>query len=279
MAEAQQQQQDEDLVLSFFPDPPPFFRHFTSENQERLKKIEQETATDEDDKSISNYGSKLSAEQILALPTELRYLIPPEPPADDEEFNVFGEAAKATGSDVFMKNMEFISHAIKEEGVLPEWTYEQLFPTTTTSHSNISSTPATLDRQSYLFRFLRSMLLSYISLLGIVATDPLSSAKDDQIANILTMVTNMHALINEYRPHQARETLIVKMEEQLERQRKEVEGVKRMRERVREVLQGFEEDISGKKEEVKVGNTLVWEDDKNKMGQRDMWQTLDELLG
>ncbi|KAJ4378039.1 Mediator of RNA polymerase II transcription subunit 7 [Neocucurbitaria cava] len=277
MAEAQQQQQDEDLVLSFFPDPPPFFRHFTSENQERLKKIEQETATDEDDKSNSNHGSKLSAEHILALPTELRYLIPPEPPVDNEEFKVFGEAAKATGSDVFTKNMEFISHAIKEEGVLPEWTYEQLFPTTT-SDPNISSTPATLDRQSYLFRFLRSILLSYISLLGIVATDPLSSAKDDQIANILTMVTNIHALINEYRPHQARETLIVKMEEQLERKRKEVEGVKRMRERVREVLHGFEEDIPGKKDEVMVGNALEREDDNNKMGQRDMWQTLDELL-
>ncbi|CAO2647600.1 Nn.00g085220.m01.CDS01 [Neocucurbitaria sp. VM-36] len=279
MADPQQQQQDEDLVLSFFPDPPPFFRHFTSENRERLTEIEKEAATGDDDKSASHHGPRLSAEQILSLPTELRYLIPPEPPADDEEFKVFGEAAKAKGSDIFLKNMELISHAIREEGVLPEWTYEQLYPSSTTSHPSTTSTPATLDRQSYLFRFLRSILLSYISLLGLVATDPVSPAKDDQIANILTMVTNMHALINEYRPHQARETLIAKMEEQLQRKRKEVEGVTKMGERVREVLEGFEKGVPGKKEEVKMDYIVEREDDKIKAVQRHMWEAMDEILG
>ncbi|KAF1850250.1 uncharacterized protein K460DRAFT_266774, partial [Cucurbitaria berberidis CBS 394.84] len=279
MADPQQQQQDEDLILSFFPDPPPFYRHFTAENRERLGEIEKEAATGDGELATSALGSYLSAEQILALPTELRYLIPPAPPADDEEFKVFGEATKAKGSDLFSKNMELISHRMKEEGVLQDWTYEQLYHTTPPSQPTTTSTPTTLDRQNYLFRFLRSMLLSYISLLGLVAIDPVSPAKDDQIAHILTMVTNMHALINEYRPHQARETLIAKMEEQLERKVKEVEGVRKVGERVRGVLEGFKNAVPGEKDEAKVADTIVNDEDRAQMTQAHMWGSVDEILG
>lgn len=289
---ADHQQHDEDLVLSFFPDPPPFYKHFTAENLERLKDIEKQAPDTEDDKGTK--PPKLSAEQILALPTELRYLIPPEPPADDEEFHVFGEATKAKGTDTFLKNMQFISTRVAEEGVLQDWKYEQLYPSSSSSSqapavgSTLSTTtpPSSVDRQSYLFRFLRSILLSYISLLGIVALNPVSPAKDDKTADILTLVTNMHALINEYRPHQARETLIAKMEEQVQRKRNEVEGVRKISERVREVLKGFgaeapaeEGGKQGDRDAKAEGLGRASEEDKRRMGQRRMWRAMDELLG
>ncbi|OAL52533.1 mediator of RNA polymerase II transcription subunit 7 [Pyrenochaeta sp. DS3sAY3a] len=282
-----QQQHDEDLVLSFFPDPPPFYKHFTPENLERLKDIEQQAPDAGDDKGA--LPPKLSAEQILALPTELRYLIPPEPPADDEEFHVFGEATKAKGTDTFLKNMQFISTRVAEEGVLQAWKYEQLYPTSSSqaqlATGTLSTPPSSVDRQAYLFRFLRSILLSYMSLLGIVALNPVSPAKDDKTADILTLVTNMHALINEYRPHQARETLIAKMEEQVQRKRGEVEGVRKISERVREVLRGFGAEAPGEeggKQGERDGKSEVGrasEEDKRRMGQRRMWRAMDELLG
>jgi mediator of RNA polymerase II transcription subunit 7 len=131
MADPQQPAQidDEDVILSFFPDPPPFYKHFTSENLARLREIEKDAGLldENDDKtnpySIAASATKLSPEQILALPTELRYLIPPEPPADDAEFHVFDTVAKAKGTDVFMKNMEYIADQLKMQGVFEDWQY------------------------------------------------------------------------------------------------------------------------------------------------------------
>jgi mediator of RNA polymerase II transcription subunit 7 len=277
MAEQQQQQQaqeDEDLKLAFFPPPPPFYQHFTTENKDRLEAVEKDAGLD----TARNDGNsaRLSTEQILALPTELRYLVPPEPPKDIEEFKVFGTVTKAKGSDTFNKTMEWISRTLAADYTLTGWEYEQLYPSTDAS----SSASSTLDRQRYLFRFLRSILLAYIELLGIVAHNPTSDNKDDKLKDILTMVTNMHALINEYRPHQARETLIREMERQVERKRKEIEGVRQMKERVGEVLEGFGRDMPGEKTgEASEEAATSSEEDRKREAQRHMWQGLDEILG
>ncbi|KAH7069849.1 mediator of RNA polymerase II transcription subunit 7 [Paraphoma chrysanthemicola] len=268
----QQQEEDEDLKLPFFPPPPPFYQHFTTENKERLKEIENEAALDtltEDDNA-----AKLSAEQILALPTELRYLIPPAPPADNGEFKVFGTVTSARGSDAFEKTMEWISRTLAVDYTLEGWKYEQLYPSTSAS----SSASASIDRQRYLFRFLRSILVAYIELLGIVAINPTSEQKNQKLKDILTMVTNMHALINEYRPHQARETLILEMERQVERKKREIEGVRKMKERVGEVLEGFGREIPAEKV-AENGEVVVGEEERRRDAQRGMWRALDEVLG
>lgn len=55
-------------------------------------------------------------------------------------------------------------------------------------------------------------------------------------ADIQTILFNMHYLINQYRPHQARETLILQMEEQLERVRRETDENREATRRVDETL-------------------------------------------
>ncbi|CAA9966082.1 hypothetical protein CFE70_009478 [Pyrenophora teres f. teres 0-1] len=287
MADQQPPPEDEDLILSFFPDPPPFYKHFTTENLKRLKEIEEEATPDNGDTKASS-ATKLTTEQILALPTELRYLIPPEPPGDDDEFHVFDVVTKAKGTNVFMKNMEYIAHNLAMEGVFTDWTYEQLYPSGDAGDNDPSSSQqptatnsATLDRQNYLFRFLRSILLNYISLLGIVAANPTSDQKEQKLKDIMTMVANMHALINEYRPHQARHTLIERMEEQVRRKREEVEGVRRMGEKVREVLSGFGavdgEDKGGVKD-MEVEEKVLREEDVRREAFKGMWEAADEVL-
>jgi mediator of RNA polymerase II transcription subunit 7 len=275
MAEQQQQaQEDEDLKLAFFPPPPPFYQHFTVENRDRLEAAKKDAGIDTT--SNDEKSPRLSTEQVLALPTELRYLVPPEPPNDTEEFKVFGTVTKAKGSDTFNNTMEWIGRTLAADYTLTDWTYEQLYPSTDAS----SSASSTLDRQRYLFRFLRSILLAYIELLGIVANNPTSDNKDDKLKDILTMVTNMHALINEYRPHQARETLIREMERQVERKRKEIEGVKQMKERIGEVLEGFGRDVPGEKTgETNEEPAISSEEERKREAQRHMWQGLDEILG
>ncbi|KAF1912170.1 MED7 protein-domain-containing protein [Ampelomyces quisqualis] len=172
--------------------------------------------------------------------------------------------------------MEWISRTLAADYTLIGWKYEQLYPSTDAS----SSASSTLDRQRYLFRFLRSILVAYMELLGIVAVNPTSEHKDDKLKDILTMVTNMHALINEYRPHQARETLIREMERQVERKKKEIEGVRKMQDRVGEVLEGFRRDVPEEKANDGAAEVaVVSEDDRRRDAQRHMWQGMEELLG
>ena len=287
MADPQPPPDDEDLILSYFPDPPPFYKHFTTENVKRLKEIEEEATSDNGDTKAS-LTMKLTTEQILALPTELRYLIPPEPPGDDDEFHVFDVVTKAKGTNVFMKNMEYIAHNLTMEGVFTDWKYEQLYPPSgggddpsTTSQQPTTTNSSSLDRQNYLFRFLRSILLSYISLLGIVAANPTSEQKEQKLKDIMTMVANMHALINEYRPHQARHTLIERMEEQVRRKREEVEGVRRMGEKVREVLAGFgavDGEDKGVVKDADVDDGVLREDEVRREAFKGMWKAADEVL-
>jgi mediator of RNA polymerase II transcription subunit 7 len=273
-ADAQRQaEEDQGLKLPPYPPPPPFYLKFTTENKDRLEEIKKETGIDT--ATDNGKSSQLSAEQILALPTELRYLIPPEPPADTEEFKVFGTVTQLKGRDTFSGTMEWISQTLAGDFTLLDWKYEQLYPSTDASNSASS----TLDRQRYLFRFLRSILVAYIELLGIVAVNPTADQKDDKLKDILTMVTNMHALINEYRPHQARETLIREMERQVERKKREIEGVRKMKERVGGVLDGFGREVPSEKAEDKDDEGAVTcEEEKKREAQRQMWQAMDEML-
>ena len=73
MADADQPQQ---LPEAPFPAPPPFWRHFTTANEEELKKIE--SSSDEQVKQ--------------KLPLHLVYLHPPPPPAPSaEHYTIFGQ--------------------------------------------------------------------------------------------------------------------------------------------------------------------------------------------
>ena len=56
------------------------------------------------------------------------------------------------------------------------------------------------------------------------------------------MFENVYQIVNEYRPHQARERLIEMMEERIERGRKEVEEIERLKGRVGVLVGG---DTSG----------------------------------
>jgi mediator of RNA polymerase II transcription subunit 7 len=274
MADAQQQpnEDDADLLIAPLPPPPPFFQHFTTGNLEKLSAIQTENQLD----TLTDDGApaQLSAEQILALPIELRYLIPPEPPADSDEFKVFGAVTSVKGTDSFAKAMEFISRSLGGDYTLTDWTYEKLYASTDAS----SSAAATTSRQKDLFGFNRSLTVAYLELLGILSVNPTSEQKDQKLRDILTLVTNMHALINEYRPHQARETLILEMERQVERKKREIEGVRKMRERVREVLEGFGREVPG--ERVESGEEEVKSEEVRRgEAQRCMWMAMDEILG
>lgn len=275
-------------VINYWPDPPPFYKHFTTDNLERIKEIESKASNDAESTTIDTTASAiLSTDQILALPTELRYLIPPQPPNDNESFHVFGEPAKSSATNNFTQTMEFISKTLGSQYILNDWTYTQLYPSANSpsadSSSNSHSTEANIDRQQYLNRFNRSIIIEYLSLLGLLVLNPKSEQKNTKLKHILTLVCNMHALINEYRPHQARETLIRIMEEQVARKRAEIAGVKAIGKKVNGVLEGFGKavDAEGERgglEEVMEPVYKGTKEDRRKEAQRGMWDAMEDML-
>ncbi|KAF2463087.1 uncharacterized protein BDR25DRAFT_307980 [Lindgomyces ingoldianus] len=252
--------EDELINGSFFPLPPPFYKHFTPENQQRLKEFK-ETAGIYNTQASTPH---LSAEQLVKLPPELRFLVPPEPPADDEKYRVFGGEVQLNQSSP----------------KLSDWGYEQLYPsppTPTPGEDPSVQSEWSLNRAEYLQRLIRSALLKFLELLGIMSTDPVKWR--DAMGDLGTLAANMHALINEYRDHQMRETLIIMMEEQLERKRAEVEGVRKMKHKVEEALLGFAKNAPRKMESATEHLDPSSPEEKRKESQRHMWQAMDEILG
>lgn len=81
--------------------------------------------------------------------------------------------------------------------------------------------PQKYDRKIELKKLNRSILICFLELLDILIENPASPERNQKIQDINILFINMHHLINEYRPHQAEETLRVIME----RQRKQREDI------------------------------------------------------
>lgn len=194
--------------MAWAPNPPNFYKQFTNENVARLEQLRAESTTTS------------PSQPLLNLPPELRYLVPPAPPSDDGDYRLFGQPR--TTRDYLRP--------------LPEQDIEQLYPSSANEgdDNNDPSSDWTLDRQFYLKSLTRSIMLSFLELVGMLAENPLEAHKKQE--QIKTMYLNALHLVNEYRPHQARESLILRMEDEIEKGRKEVEEVRLLRERVEALL-------------------------------------------
>jgi len=93
------------------------------------------------------------------------------------------------------------------------------------------------DRAFILKKLAKSLLLNFLELVGVLSINAEDYKEKNNDLN--TLFTNFHHLLNEYRPHQARESLILMMQDQLERSRAETQGIKDMRAKVEGVLEGL----------------------------------------
>jgi len=159
---------------------------------------------------------------------------------------------------------------LKEQGLT------QLYPSPPITPSGSAEASWTLDRAFYLKKSVRSILLNFLELVGILSQNPESF--EDKIKDLEVLFLNAHALVNEYRPHQARETLILMMEEQVERKKAEIEGVSRMKEKVENVISELAKEgreSAGDEYDVAVQlNPEEW----TKMEEKSVWKTLHEEL-
>lgn len=79
----------ERALSATFPPPPPFWKHFTTDNLNKLEQIKEEHSKQHTG-SVRKKKWTPAELQSLNVPAELRYLIPPEIPKTGS-YNVFGE--------------------------------------------------------------------------------------------------------------------------------------------------------------------------------------------
>ncbi|KAH0614855.1 uncharacterized protein H6S33_000491 [Morchella sextelata] len=187
-----------------FPPPPTFFTHFTPENLAALKELR---------------GADGALPPAELLPEELKCLVPP--PLPEGGYRAFGETW----------TLPEIYPSLAQSGI------QQLYPDPTTATPNGKEKALSLDRTLELRRLSQSLLLNYLELVGVMGIAP--EQFHEKTAALETILFNMHHLINEYRPHQARETLCLRMEEQLEKIRRETEENRRVVGQIEEVLAGL----------------------------------------
>lgn len=245
MAE-QQQQQPSNVLAAAFPSPPPFFQHFTVENIERIaalraaKQAESfQPSSGPQSNSNETSGTK-QALRLLDLPPELRFLQPPEPPAEGV-YRSFGDVFNVSYLwwPWLALSLILIMLLKLNEGLpsLAEQGIDQLYTPPGTPSASGSGSHS--DRALILKRIAKSLLLNFLELMGIMSINPEQYA--EKIQDLRTLFINFHHLLNEYRPHQARESLIMMMEDQLERSNSETAGIERMKAKVEGILNGLGE--------------------------------------
>ena len=137
----------------------------------------------------------------------------------------------------------------------------------------------------------RSILLNFLELVGILGVNPSHAA--DKTEHLQTLFYNIHDLINQYRPHQARESLVLMMEEQLDRFRVEKDSLKESKTKMEDLMKtiraggtmGPHKDDQSRGSDSSNGkvngtmNGISDEADGRREKQRQRWATLEEELG
>ena len=96
--------------------------------------------------------------------------------------------------------------------------------------------PQNYDHKRELKKLNHSILANFLDLLDILIKAPDSHKRGEKIDDLTLLFIHMHHLINEFRPHQARETLRVMMEVQQRQRLETAERFQKHLEKVQEML-------------------------------------------
>lgn len=114
--------------------------------------------------------------------------------------------------------------------------------------------PHNYDPKKELKKLNHSILVSFLDLLDILIKSPSSPKRQEKIEDLQLVFINMHHLINEFRPHQARETLRVMLEQQRTQRLETAERFQKHLDKVQEMLQST---IQGLPDEGTLDSKLV----------------------
>ena len=98
--------------------------------------------------------------------------------------------------------------------------------------------PKSFDHKKELKKINHSIVVNFLDLIDVLIVSPGSAKREEKIEDLNLLFIHMHHLINEFRPHQARETLRVMMEVQKRQRLETAERFQKQMEKVTQILQG-----------------------------------------
>ncbi|KAK8919859.1 Mediator of RNA polymerase II transcription subunit 7 [Metarhizium anisopliae] len=203
-------EQEPHSLASTFPNPPPFWKDFAPDRVARIDELRSVFAGGASDHASS------SVVRIPGLPEELTNLQPPPEPSDGR-WRVFG--------DQYMLDDKLPT--LEEQGITN-------LPTTGLSDSKDAKH---YDRAFELKKLVKSLLLNFLELAGTLSRNPAHA--EGKIQDLRTLFINIHHILNEYRPHQARESAIAMMQDHLDKTRSETDAIRMQVEKAKSVLEGL----------------------------------------
>lgn len=159
--------------------------------------------------------------------------------------------------------------SLKDQGI------EQLYPSESGQESP-SRPSQPLNHAHYLLKISKSLLLNFLEFIGILSISP--EEFEPKVDDMRNLFINAHHLLNLYRPHQARESLIMMMEEQLERTREEIQQM----DKAKADIQSFLEQLGSEGTNVDSTVESAGQDEKRRVEQNEqkdsqlVWELLDE---
>jgi mediator of RNA polymerase II transcription subunit 7 len=249
------EQQEPHSLASTFPNPPDFWKAFTPDRIAKIEELRRLHAAGEDPDAE---GADTDVVRIANLPEDLIALQPPPEPADGR-WRVFGD-----------QYMVRIAVYMYQENLWHWFNLQLDDKLPTLEEQGIDNLPATgssdakdakhYDRAFELKRLAKSLLLNFLELTGVMARSPADA--EAKIKDLRTIFINMHHILNEYRPHQARESAIEMMQDHLDRTRTETAAIRTQVDKARKVLEGLGSlDLSLFKMEGGEGEAVVGGDD------------------
>ncbi|KAI9715732.1 MAG: Mediator of RNA polymerase II transcription subunit 7 [Chrysothrix sp. TS-e1954] len=189
------------MLSATWPTPPPFYKHFTTANLQRVREADEAAGRDDSTLSLS--------QSLLHETPDLSYLSPPIPP-ESGQYRCLGEQHDINAGPTRLSSRNI----------------EQLYPDSLSQELVQVPLSAPGSAITQLTGLLRSLLLAFLSLTQTTSRDVSNANK--HLEDLHLLFENTHQLLNELRPHQARQTLIEMMGERLKAGRKEVGEVRRL---------------------------------------------------
>ncbi|KAH6609960.1 med7-member of rna polymerase ii transcriptional regulation mediator complex [Trichoderma cornu-damae] len=227
------EQQEPHSLASTFPNPPDFWKAFTPDKIAKVGELRRAHAA----------GDEEGADHVRIpdLPEDLMALQPPPEPADGR-WRVFGDqymvcvASCVRPSWHRLRSLIPASMRLQLDDKLPTLEEQGIENLPATGSSN-GKDAKHYDRAFELKRLAKSLLLNFLELAGIMSRNPADA--EAKIKDLRTIFINIHHILNEYRPHQARESAIEMMQDHLDRTRTETAAIRTQVDKARKVLEGL----------------------------------------